>query len=157
MSRPPAPWRARLASTTAGASASKLALLACAALYSAYALQRTAEAGPSHLFELVFVLGAIALVVAATWLMPFLGSLLLCGGGTAVWIFLDTTPDNAWLAGAAFVAMAFSLRRWMKTPDRCRAERRPASLQDDAATRLEACPPFGQLAAPVPAQVELLE
>ena len=60
-----------------------------------------------------FVLGAITLALVFAWVMPFAGALMLGSAGTAVWMFLDATPANAWLAGAAYVAMGLTLARWV--------------------------------------------
>lgn len=95
------------------ASLSKFAVLGWSALYVAYALRMVVDAGPHHLHEFVFVLGAITLALVFAWVMPFAGALMLGSAGTAVWMFLDATPANAWLAGAAYVAMGLTLARWV--------------------------------------------
>ena len=89
------------------------AVLAAAALATTTALRMGAAAGPSELYLLVFALGAIALVSVVAWLFPFVGALLVGAAGTAVWVVLDATPLNAWLALAAFVAVGFLMRHWM--------------------------------------------
>jgi len=91
----------------------RVALLAASACFTAAALRAGAEAGPSELYLLVFALGAIALVTALAWLLPFAGALLIGSAGTAIWIFLDATPLNAWLALAAYVAVGFLLHAWL--------------------------------------------
>lgn len=98
---------------TSLATLSKFALLGWSALYVAYALRMVVDAGPQHLHEFVFVLGAITLVAVFAWVMPFAGALMLGSAGTAVWMFLDGTPANAWLAGAAYVAMGMTMYRWI--------------------------------------------
>jgi hypothetical protein len=95
------------------ATLAKFAVLGWSALYVAYALRMVIAAGPLHLHEFVFVLGAITLVAAFAWVMPFVGALMLGSAGTAVWIFLDVTPANVWLAGAAYVAMALTMGSWV--------------------------------------------
>lgn len=99
--------------STLTTSLAKFAVLGWSALFIAYATRMVIDAGPSQLFEYVFVLGAIVLVGAFAWLLPFAGALLLGSAGTAAWIFLDATPANAWLAGAAYLAMGLTMYRWI--------------------------------------------
>lgn len=95
------------------ATLSKFAVLGWSALFVAYSTRMVVDAGPHHLFEFVFVLGGLVLVAVAAWLVPYAGALLLGSAGTAVWIFLDATPANALLAGAAYVAMGLTMVRWV--------------------------------------------
>lgn len=116
---PSTPARAHVRTQTRTARAilaplAKLSVLGWTALFMAYATRMVIDAGPLHLFEYVFVLGAIVLVAAFAWLLPFAGALLLGSAGTAVWIFLDATPANAWLACAAYLAMGLSMYRWLQ-------------------------------------------
>lgn len=104
--------RARTASVRNWLISTRCALLACAASWIAYGLRTAADAGPFHLYQVVFFTGAVLLLVGIAWVVPFLGALLFAGASVAAWLFLDATPDNAWLALPAFVLSCLLLHRW---------------------------------------------
>lgn len=105
-------FRARAASVRNWLVSTRCALLACAALWIAYATRVAIDAGPYHLFELVFLVGAVMLVTGIAWYLPFFGAMIFCAASVATWIFLDATPINAWLASPAFVVSCLLLHRW---------------------------------------------
>lgn len=91
-------------------NAAHVALLAFAALFVAQALRMAADAGPMHLFELVFFLGGVALAVVMSWMLPFAGMLLTAAFGGAAWLFLDAQPAN-WILGLAGLGTSLLLAR----------------------------------------------
>lgn len=92
---------------------SHLALLGCAALFVAQALRMTADAGPMHLFELVFFIGGAMLVIGLSWVLPYAGMLLSAALGGAAWLFLDAEPMNLILGLAGVGTSLLFARAWM--------------------------------------------
>lgn len=104
--------RAHTASVRNWLISTRCAILACAAIWLAYGFRVGADLGPYHTFQVVFFAGAVLLVTGVAWLLPFVGALLCMSASIASWLFLDTTPDNAWVALPAFVLACLLLHRW---------------------------------------------
>ncbi len=110
--RAPSTLRAQTASVRNWLISTRCAILACAAVWLAYALRVGAAAGPFHLFEVVFFTGAVILATGIAWSYSFFGAVVFASAAVAAGTFLDTTPDNVLLAAPAFVVACLLLHRW---------------------------------------------